>query len=420
MVDVPRTGYARKKRIRQILFTALVLVALAVATWGLSRLEPAPPSVERSSVFIGKVDRGPLVVEVRGPGTLVPPPESIRWVAASTEGRVEKIPVLPGTSVREDTVLVILDNPELEREVQDSKLQLQKEEAELQNLRVDLQRQALDQEASAAGIRATFLQQRLQANLNESLAKQGLISNLDLQLSQLSAEESEKRYQLEQKRLQMNSEATEAQLQAKEASVAQIRGMYQLRRRQLDMLQVRAGIRGVLQETPIEVGQRVSIGGILGKVAVPGKLQAELKIPETQTKDLVVGLPAKIDTRNGIIPGEVVRVDPAAKQGTVTVDVALKGALPPGARPDLNVDGTIQIDRLDNVLKMSRPAFGQADSTIGIFRLVRGGNDAVRVRVHLGRTSVTTVQVIEGLNEGDEVILSDTSAYDEFDRIRLD
>lgn len=418
MVDVPRTGYARKKRIRQILFTGLVLVALAVATWGLSRLEPAPPSIERSSVFIGKVERGPLVVEVRGPGTLVP--EEIRWVAAATEGRVEKIPVLPGTSVREDTILVILDNPELEREVQDSELQLQKEQAELQNLRVDLQRQALDQEASAAGIRATYLQQSLRADLNESLAKQGLISNLDLKLSQLSAEESQKRFELEQKRLDMTSEAVKSQIRAKEAGVAQIRGMYELKRRQLEMLKVRAGIRGVLQETPVEVGQRVSIGGILGRVAVPGRLKAELKIPETQAKDVVVGLPARIDTRNGIIPGEVLRVDPAARQGTVTVDVTLKGALPPGARPDLNVDGTIQIDRLDNVLKMSRPAFGQADSTVGIFKLVKGGPDATRVRVRLGRTSVTTVQVLEGLSEGDEVILSDTSAYDEYDKVRLD
>lgn len=418
MVDVPRTGYARKKRIRQILFTVVALAALAVATWGLSRLEPAPPSVERSSVFIGKVERGPLVVEVRGPGTLVP--EEIRWVAASTEGRVEKIPVLPGTSVREDTVLVILDNPELERQVQDSALQLQKEEAELENLKVELQRQSLDQEAAAAQIRATYLQQSLQADLNESLAKQGLISNLNLKLSQLSAEESQKRYELEQKRLQINADAVKAQIRAKEAGVSQIRGMYELRRRQLEMLKVRSGIRGVLQETPVEVGQRVSIGGILGKVAVPGRLKAELKIPETQAKDVVVGLPARIDTRNGIIPGEVVRVDPAARQGTVTVDVTLNGELPPGARPDLNVDGTIQIDRLDDVLKMSRPAFGQADSTVGIFRLLRDSKDAARVRVHLGRTSVTTVQVLEGLNEGDEVILSDTSAYDEYDRIRLD
>lgn len=418
MVDVPRTGYARKKRIRQALFTVLVLAALALATWGLSRLEPAPPSIERSSVFIGKVARGPLVVEVRGPGTLVP--EEIRWVAAATEGRVEKIPVLPGTSVREDTVLVVLDNPELEREVQDSELQLQKEEAELENLRVELRRQALDQEATAAGIRATYLQQSLQADLNESLAKQGLISNLNLKLSQLSAEESQKRYELEQQRLQINADAVKAQIRAKEAGVAQIRGMYELKRRQLDMLKVRSGIRGVLQETPVEVGQRVSIGGILGRVAVPGRLKAELRIPETQAKDVVLGLPARIDTRNGIIPGEVVRVDPAARQGTVTVDVTLKGQLPAGARPDLNVDGTIQIDRLDDVLKMSRPAFGQADSTVGIFRLLQDGRDAVRVRVHLGRTSVTTVQVLEGLNEGDEVILSDTSAYDEFDRIRLD
>lgn len=418
MVDVPRTGYARKKRIRQVLFTILVLAALGVATWGLSRLEPAPPSIERSSVFIGKVERGPLVVEVRGPGTLVP--EEIRWVAASTEGRVEKIPILPGTSVQEDTVLVILDNPELQRQVLDSELQLQKEEAELENLRVDLQRQALDQEASAAGIRATYLENSLRADLYESLAKEGLTSKLDLKLTQLSAEEAQKRYELEQRRLQINADAVKAQIRAKEAGLAQIRGMYDLRRRQLDMLQVRAGIRGVLQETPVEVGQRVSIGAILGRVAVPGRLKAELRIPETQAKDVIVGLPAKIDTRNGIIPGEVVRVDPAARQGTVTVDVTLKGALPAGARPDLNVDGTIQIDRLDNVLKMSRPAFGQADSRIGIFRLLDDGRDAVRVQVQLGRTSVTTVQVVEGLNEGDQVILSDTSAYDEFDKIRLD
>lgn len=417
MVDVPREGYARKKRIRRILTgVVMVLVVLAVS-WALSTLEPAAPSVDRSSVYLGQVERGPLVIEVRGPGTLVP--EEIRWVVARVSGRVEQIRVLPGSQVESATVLVELDNPELEREVLNAELQLRQAEAELEDLRVALEREQLAQEAQAAGVQAEYVQRQLQADLNQQLAREGLISDLTLKLSEVTADELSRRNSIEQKRLAINSQSAEARIAAKEAQVAQLRGLFELRRRQLDSLAVRAGIAGVLQQTPVEIGQQVAPGEVLGKVAVPERLKAQLRIPETQAKDVEIGLSASIDTRNGLVPGRVVRIDPAAQEGTVRVDIALTGPLPLGARPDLNVDGTIQIDRLEDVLKLGRPAYGQANSTVGLFRLSGEGGEASRVRVRLGRSSVTTIEVVEGLAEGDRVVLSDTSAWDSFDRIRL-
>ena len=359
-----------------------------------------------------------MVIEVRGNGTLVP--EEIRWIAAATEGRVERIPVLPGSPVGAGTTLVVLDNPELEREALGAELELQKAIAELEYLEVDLQRQLLTQRAQAASVQSDYLRSQLEADKNEELAKQGLLSELEMQLFRLTAEELSKRHLLEQERLAMNSQALQAQLAAKEAEVSQLRGLFELRREQVESLQVKAGIDGVLQQTPVEVGQQINTGEILGKVAVPGRLKAELQIPETQAQDVQLGLPAVVDTRNGVVSGKVVRIDPAAREGTVTVDVRFTEKLPPGARPEQNIDGTIQIDRLDNVLKMGRPVFGQPDTTIRIFRLQKDGEEAVRVPVRMGRTSVTTIQVVEGLEEGDRVILSDTSELDEFDRIRID
>lgn len=418
MVDVPRKDHARKKRTKKIIYGLLIVLFLVIVTWGVYRLEPAAPSIDRSSVWLGKVERGSMVIEVRGPGTLVP--EEERWVAASTAGRVEKIIVLPGSKVTKNTVLMVLGNPELERDALDAELQLEAGVAELEDLQVELQRRTLEQQALAASVKADFLQKSLEADLNEELAREGLISDLTLKLSRLSAEEAEKRHQLEKERLRINERSVKARIDAKEAEISRIRGLYQLRKKQVDMLKVKAGIGGVLQQTPVEVGQLIPVGGILGKVAVPGRLRAELRIPETQAKDVIVGLSASIDTRNGVIPGEVIRVDPAATQGTVTVDVALKGDLPLGARPDLNVDGTVQISYLEDVVKMGRPVFGQPNSTIGIFKLVQDTNEAIRTSIRLGSTSVTTVQVLEGLREGDEVILSDTSAFDGYDKIRIE
>ncbi len=418
MVDIQRPGYARKKRLLRTLYGALLAIFLLAVTWAFSRLEPALSSVERASVWVGAVERGSMVIEVRGNGTLVP--EEIRWIAAATEGRVERIPVLPGSPVGAGTTLVVLDNPELEREALGAELELQKAIAELEYLEVDLQRQLLTQRAQAASVQSDYLRSQLEADKNEELAKQGLLSELEMQLFRLTAEELSKRHLLEQERLAMNSQALQAQLAAKEAEVSQLRGLFELRREQVESLQVKAGIDGVLQQTPVEVGQQINTGEILGKVAVPGRLKAELQIPETQAQDVQLGLPAVVDTRNGVVSGKVVRIDPAAREGTVTVDVRFTEKLPPGARPEQNIDGTIQIDRLDNVLKMGRPVFGQPDTTIRIFRLQKDGEEAVRVPVRMGRTSVTTIQVVEGLEEGDRVILSDTSELDEFDRIRID
>jgi HlyD family secretion protein len=359
-----------------------------------------------------------MVIEVRGPGTLVA--EQSRWITASTDGRVEQIHVLPGSLVSEDTVLMWLGNPELEREALDAELQLEQSMAELEDLEVELLRRSLEQEALAATTQADYVQRTLKADLNSALAREGLISELNLKLSRLGAEEAEKRHLIEQKRLHIDSQSVVARIKAKQSEIARLETLYELRRRQVEMLRVRAGIAGILQQTSVEVGQQVQAGSILGKVSVPGKLKAELKIPETQAKDIVVGLPAAIDTHNGIVAGKVIRIDPAVQQGTVRVDVSLPGGLTPGARPDLNVYGTIQIDRLDNVLKMGRPSYGLAYSTVGVYRLGTDGRDAVRVPVQLGRTSVTTVQVLGGLDLGDQVILSDTSSFDKFEKIRLD
>ncbi len=417
MVDIQRPGYARKKRLLRTLYGSLLVISLLAVTWAFSRLEPALPGVDRASVWVGEVERGSMVIEVRGNGTLVP--EEIRWIAASTGGRVEGIPVLPGSFVRANTTLVVLDNPELEREALGADLELQRGIAELEYLKVDLQRQLLTQRAQAASVQSDYRRSQLEADKNEELAQQGLLSELDLQLFRVTAEELSKRHLLEQERLAMNSQALQAQLAAKEAEVSQLRGLFELRRKQVASLQVKAGIDGVLQQTPVEVGQQINTGEILGKVAVPGRLKAELQIPETQAQKVRLGLPAVVDTRNGVVSGEVVRIDPAAREGTVTVDVRFTEELPPGARPEQNIDGTIQIDRLDDVLKIGRPVFAQPDTTIRIFRLTQEGQEALRVPVRLGRTSVTTIQVVEGLAQGDRVILSDTSELDEFDRIRL-
>ncbi|HUV14521.1 MAG TPA: HlyD family efflux transporter periplasmic adaptor subunit [Acidobacteriota bacterium] len=416
MVDIRRKGVARTKRIRRVLFGVLITGSLFAATWAFSRMEPAAPSVERASVWVGEVERGPMVIEVRGTGTLVP--EEIRWIAASTEGRVERIRVLPGSPVTADTVLVELHNPILEREALDAELQLKKAVAELENLKVEIESQFLTQQSQAASVQAEYQQKRLEAERTEALAKEGLVSDLDLKVLEITANELEKRDELEKKRLGMSGQSRRARTAAKEAEIEQLRGLFELRRRQVEMLQIRAAIAGVLQETPVEVGQQVRAGDILGKVAVPGRLKAELKIPETQAKDLQFGLPAVIDTRNGIVPGQVIRIDPAARGGTVTVDVVFTAELPDGVRPDQNIHGTIELDRLDDVLKIGRPVFGQEDTTIGIFKLVNE-EEAIRIPVRLGRASVTTIQVLEGLEEGDRIILSDTSEWDEFDRIRL-
>ncbi|MEP6822819.1 MAG: HlyD family efflux transporter periplasmic adaptor subunit [Chthoniobacterales bacterium] len=416
-MDVPRAGVAKKKRQKRIIMIALVVLGLIAATFGLSRLKPAVPSVDRSTVWIDTVKRGPMVRQVRGLGTLVP--EEIRWIAAVTEGRVDKIVVRPGAEVRPDTVLLELSSPEVQQVASDADLQYKAAEAELTTLRATLQRELLDQESTAARVHSEYQQAKMENETNDNLAKNGLVSDLTHKTSKIKAEDLAARDAIEQKRYEFAQNSIEPQIASKQAAVDQVKALALMRNNQMDQLKVRAGFAGVLQQLPVEVGQRVTPGTNLARVADPTKLKAQIKIAETQAKDIQINQKASIDTRNGVVEGHVTRVDPAVEQGTVTVDVAIDGDLPKGARPDLSVDGTIELERLDNVVYVGRPAFGQENNTVGIFKLVPGSSEAVRTPVKLGRSSVNTIEIISGLEPGDQVILSDTSAMDAHDRIRL-
>jgi HlyD family secretion protein len=415
-LDIQRPSQAGRKRLIRFAYAGGGLLAILVITLGLARLKPAAPTVERGSVWIDTVRRGPMLRQVRGLGTLVP--EEARWIPALSAGRVEQILVMPGTTVKRDTVILELSNPDLDLEALDTAWQLKAAEAEAVNLKVRLESQRLDQVAATATVEANQKQARLQADADEALAGEGLVSDINLKISQSRASEMTTRLDIEKKRLEINTEAITAQLAVQEARLEQLRALSALKRRQKDALRVRSGIDGVLSQMPVEVGQQIAVGAILAKVTVPGRLKAELRIAETQAKDIQLEQVAAIDTRNGIVPGHVIRIDPAVQNGTVKVDVALEGTLPKGARPDLSVDGTIELERLADVLQVGRPAFGQEQSTVGLFRL-QGSGEANRVQVKLGRSSVNLVEIVEGLNEGDQVILSDTSAWDAFDRIRL-
>jgi HlyD family secretion protein len=416
-VDIARPDLLEKKKKRRLVWIGVGATAVVLLTLGVSRLKPAAPSVERATVVIDTVQRGEMVREVRGLGTLVP--EDIRWIPALTEASVERRVLLPGTIVKPDSVILELSNPEVLTLAQDADSQARAAEARYTELKVRLQSQLLDQKAVAARVAAESRQARLQADADAELAKNGLIAGLTLKLSQSAAGELEHRESIEQQRLAIAGEAIEAQLKVQQAEVEQRRAQARLRRSQVEALHVRAGIDGVLQIVPVEVGQRVSPGTNLARVARPEKLKAEIRIPETLARDVVPGQKAMVDTRNGIVPGRVIRVDPAVQNGTVTVDIGLVGELPKGARPDLTVDGTIELERLADALHVGRPAMGQPQSTVGLFRIVKGTNEAVRVRVVLGVASVSTIEIKEGLEVGDEVILSDTSAWDSADRIRL-
>ncbi len=416
-MDVPRAGVAKKKRQKRIIMISLIVLGLIVATFGLSRLKPAVPSVDRSTVWIDTVKRGPMVRQVRGLGLLVP--EEIRWIAAVTAGRVEKIVVRPGAQVEPDTVLLELTSPEVEQLARDAESQYTAEEAELTTLRASLQRELLEQESNAARVQSEYQQAKMENETNDQLAKNGLVADLVHKTSKIRAEDLAARTTIEQKRLEFARQNIEPQIAAKQAAVDQAKANAALRKNQMEQLKVRAGFTGVLQQLPVEVGQQVTPGTNLARVADPAKLKAQIKIAETQAKDIQINLPASIDTRNGVVEGHVVRVDPAVEQGTVTVDVAIDGELPKGARPDLSVDGTIELERLDNVVYVGRPAFGQENNTVGIFKLVAGSSEATRTPVKLGRSSVNTIEIISGLEPGDQVILSDTSAMDAHDRIRL-
>ena len=415
-MDVPRPHVAKQKRKRRIIIIAASIFGLILVTFLLSRLKPAVPSVDRSTVWIDTVKRGPMVRQVRGLGILVP--EEIRWIAAITEGRVEKIIVRPGARVEPDTILLELTSPEVEQAARDAESQYKAVEAELITLRASLQRELLEQEANAARVHSEYQQAQMEAATNDNLAKNGLVADLTHKTSKIKAEDLAARDAIEQKRLAFSRDSIEPQLASKQAEVDQVKALALMRKDQMEKLKVRAGFTGVLQQLPVEVGQRVTPGTNLARVADPTKLKAEIKIAETQAKDIQHNQPASIDTRNGVVAGHVVRVDPAVEQGTVRVDVAIEGELPKGARPDLSVDGTIELERLDNVIYVGRPAFGQENNTVGIFKLVAGTSEAVRTPVKLGRSSVNTIEILSGLEPGDQVILSDTSSMDAHERIQ--
>lgn len=419
-MDIQRpASVARQKKLRRISFAVAGILVIGLVSVVLARLKPAAPTVERATVWVDTVKRGSMLRQVRGLGTLVPVDEARRWVPAATQGRVERIVIRPGAVVTPDTVILELSDPQLQQQLTDAENQLRAAEADLTSLGARLNTERLTQRSVAATVAADYEAAKLDKEVNESLAKDGLVSNLTLKQSSVRAESLATRNRIEQDRVQVAEQNFKAQLMSQQARIDQLRSLYTLRRQQVDQLRVRAGMNGVLEQVPVEVGQQIGPGTNLARVADPTRLKAELRIAETQARDLTIGQLAQVDTRNGIITGKVVRIDPAAQQGTVTVDVALEGELPRGARPDLSVDGTIEIERLDNVLYVGRPAFGQEQSTVGLFKVDPATGEATRAQVQLGRSSVNTIEVLGGLNEGDQVILSDMSAWDQSDRIRL-
>jgi HlyD family secretion protein len=418
-MDVQRpASVARQKKMRRIWIGVAAVLAVAGVSVVLARLKPAAPTVERATVWVDTVKRGAMLRQVRGLGTLVPVDEARRWLPSATQGRVERIILRPGAQVTPDTVILELADPQLQQQLLEAENQMRAAEADLASLRARLDTERLTQRSTAATVEADFEQARLEREVNEDLAKDGLVSNLVLKQSTVRADSLRMRAQLEKERITVTEESVRAQLLAQQARVDQLRTLFTLRRQQVDQLRVRAGMSGVLEQVPVEVGQQVAPGTNVARVADPTRLKAELRIAETQARDLAIGQVAQVDTRNGIIAGKVVRIDPAAQNGTVTVDVALEGELPRGARPDLSVDGTVELERLDNVLYVGRPAFGQENSAVGLFRLDASG-EALRTQVQLGRSSVNTIEIKGGAKEGDQLVLSDMSAWDAFDRVRL-
>jgi HlyD family secretion protein len=418
-MDVPRKSNKKKRQVKRILYALLAIVAVAGVTVGVSRLKPAAPSAEDGTLWKDTVKRGPMLRQVRGLGTLIP--EEIRWIPAISQGRVEKKLVQVGAEVNSNTVLLELSNPEIQQAAIDAESQLRGAEANLVTLRVQLDKTLLDQKAALQQVTSDFKKAKMQHEVNDSLGKQGLKSQLEVKLSEIAASDLGAREKLEEQRVAATGQEAKARIAAEEERVRQLRDAVALRRSQVEALKVRAGLDGVLQVIQVEVGQQVTLGQNLARVANPARLKAELKIAETQAKDITIGLPVSVDTRNGIIPGRVIRIDPASQNGTVTVDASLEpeGDMPKGVRPDLSVDGTIQLERLDNVLYVGRPVHGSENSTIGLFKVDTATREAYRVQVRLGRSSVNTIEILDGLKEGDLVILSDTSQWDNSDRIRL-
>ena len=417
-MDIQRPSNARAKKIRRIIYAAVALLSVAGVSYGLSKLRPAAPSVDRSTIWPDEVKRGPMVREVRGLGTLVP--LDIRWIPAQTAARVDKIVVRPGPQMlNPNTVILELSDPVVQRDVVDALYQLKGAEADYANLKVQVNSDLMNQKSVEASVRSDYEQAKIQHDVDVKLYNEKIASEVTKELSRVREEQLAIRVKLESERTAVAEESSQAKLQAQQARVEQQKALYELKKTQADALHVRAGINGVLQLLPVEEGANVAVGTNLARVADPRHLKAEIKIAETQAKDVAYGQNATIDTRNGIVKGHVIRIDPSVVNGTVTVDVGIDDPLPLGARPDLSVDGTIELENLKDVLYVGRPVHGQADSTIGLFKIDPDGSEAQRVNVKLGRASVNTIEVLDGLKVGDKVILSDMSAWDNFDRIRL-
>jgi len=418
-MDIARPEFKAQKRKRQIAMSVVAVAVIAAVTMAVYRLRPAAPTVERGTVWTDSVKRGPMLRQVRGVGSLVPSQEAVLQIPAETEATVVRIRMLPGSLVKADTILLEMSNPQVEQASIDADLQLKAAEAEYQSQRMTLESNLMNQKAGAATVGADYAQAQRQAETDKALYDLGVISGLAYKASKGKSDELTTRNGLEGQRLTSTQKAIDSQLAEQQAKVEQMRVLAGLKKKQLNALKVRAGIDGVLVELPLHVGEHVSPGAMLAKVVQPNHLMAELKVAETQARDVQIGEPASVDTHNGVISGEVMRVDPAVQNGTVTVDVKLTGELPKGARPDLSVDGTIELEHLDDVIYVGRPAFGQENNTVGMFKIVNGTSEAVRTPVKLGKSSVNTIQILDGLQPGDQVILSDTSAWDAHDRIRL-
>ncbi|MEO8434814.1 MAG: HlyD family efflux transporter periplasmic adaptor subunit [Pyrinomonadaceae bacterium] len=417
-MDIQRPRKSKvKKQVRTAVLVGVGLIAIAGITFGLTKLKPAAPTLDRSTAVIDTVKRGQMLREVRGIGTLVP--QLTRWVPAPADGRVERVLVQPGVEVGADTVIFELSNPQMEQQAMDADFQVKAAVADKENLKVRLESDGMTQQSQIATIQADYSQAKLQLDTDEVLGKQGLVPEILLKVSRVRVEDLANRLRVEQARLGISGKAIKAQINAADSRIQQLQALARLKKEQANALMVRAGTTGVLQQVSVQVGQQVTPGFNMARVADPLSLKAELKVPETQIKDVRLGQPVAVDTRNGIIEGRVSRIDPAAREGTFTVDAELTGPLPASARPDLSVDGTIELERLTNVLYVGRPAFGQGQQTVKLFRLNPDGQEAIHTTVTLGRSSVSTIEIVSGLKEGDQVILSDTSAMDGYDRIRI-
>ncbi|WP_342377227.1 HlyD family efflux transporter periplasmic adaptor subunit [Myxococcus stipitatus] len=413
-MDIPKPKKPRRKPWLLAIGGALALILVTV---GLGRLKPAAPSVDRASVWLDTVKRGPMVRQVKGAGTLVP--EYIRWLTADTAGRVERIHVRPGAQVKADTLLMELSNPDVQLQMLEAERQLASAEADLIQMRMTLETQRLAQEAAVATLTTDSSDAERRAQANTTLLEKAFIADMEAKQAGDKAGELTRRLELERKKLAVVTTSMRDQMAAQQGQVERLKAVARFRRNQVESMKVLAGEDGVLQELPLELGQWVTPGVLLAKVVKPERLKAELRIAETQARDIQPGQKALVDTRNGVVEGTVARVAPAASQGTVRVEVSLPAELPKGVRPDLTVEGTVELERLANVLSVGRPAGAQPNGTMALFRLIPGGEEAVRVPVQLGRGSVNAVEVLQGLAEGDQVVLSDMAAWDAVERVRL-